>query len=125
MLKVMIIDDQPLLAKCLCEDLSAEKYLISQTTNVDDIYVDLEAFMPDIILLDICLDGIERWDILHRIKLESPHIPIHIVGTYPSIADDPRLVQADGYIIKDIFMDKVKDKLKEMNSTMNRCNEAH
>jgi DNA-binding response OmpR family regulator len=125
MLKIMIIDDQPLLARCLCEDLSDENYLISQTTNIDDIYDDLAAFMPDIILLDVCLNGIERWDILRRIKLESPHIPILIVGTYPSIADDPRLGQADGYIIKDIYMDKVKDKLKEMNSSMDRWNEGY
>jgi DNA-binding response OmpR family regulator len=114
MLKIMIIDDELLLAKWLCEDLSDEKYQISQITNVDDIHNDIAAFMPDIILLDICLDGFERWEIIRWIKLESPHIPILIVGTYDSIADDPRLGQADGYIIKDIYMNKIENKIKEL-----------
>jgi len=110
----MLIDDQPLLAKWLREDLSDEKYQISHTTNTDDIHDDIATFKPDIILLDVCLDGFEGWDILHWIKLKSPHVPVLIVGTYNSIADDPRLAQADGYIIKDIYMNKIENKMMEL-----------
>jgi DNA-binding response OmpR family regulator len=114
MLNIMLIDDQALLAKWLREDLSDEKYQISHTTNTDDIHDDIATFKPDIILLDVCLDGFERWDILHWIKLKSPHVPVLIVGTYNSIADDPRLAQADGYIIKDIYMNKIENKMMEL-----------
>jgi CheY-like chemotaxis protein len=71
MLNIMLIDDQALLAKWLREDLSDEKYQISHTTNTGDIHDDIATFKPDIILLDICFDGFERWDILHWIKLKS------------------------------------------------------
>lgn len=114
MLNIMLIDDQPLLAKWLREDLSDKEYQISQITNTDDIYDNIATFKPDIILLDICLHGFERWDILHWIKLKSPHVPVLIVCTYDSIVDDLRLGQADGYIIRDIYMNKIENKVKEL-----------
>jgi two-component system nitrogen regulation response regulator NtrX len=114
MLNILIIDDQPLLAKWLGEDLLDEKYQISRITDVDDIYDDIAEIKPDIIFLDVWIGGFERWDILNQIKLISPNIPILILGSYDSIADDPRLDKADGYIIKDIYMDVFKDKMKAL-----------
>jgi DNA-binding response OmpR family regulator len=114
MLNIMIIDDQPLLAKLLSDDLLDEKFQISQITDVDDIHGDIMEIKPDIIFLDIWTGGFERWDILSQIKLEAPNIPILILGSYDSIAGDPRLDKADGYIIKDIYMDVFKDKMKAL-----------
>jgi DNA-binding response OmpR family regulator len=114
MLNIMVIDEQPLLAKWLFEDLSEEIYHILHTDNIDDIHDDIGAMMPDIILLDICFDGFERWDILNWIKLESPHIPVLIVGLYDSVADDPRIDKANGFMVKDIYMHKFENKMKEL-----------
>lgn len=110
----MIIDDQPLLTKWLSEVFSDETYLISQTANADDIREDISTFIPDIILLDIHFDGFERWDILHRIKLEFHDIPVLIMGTYDNFAHDPRVAEADGYVIKDIYTDKLESKMVEL-----------
>ena len=78
MTKIMIIDDQPLLAKWLTNDLVDEEYHISWMVNADNIKEDIRKFMPDIVLLDICLNGFERWDILERIKIKYPHLPVLI-----------------------------------------------
>jgi len=112
MIKIMIIDQQPLLAKWLFGDLENEKYHIRRIADVDNIPKDIKAFMPDIILLDICFEGYERWDILHRIKLESSHIPVLIMSAYENVTRDPRIAEADGYIIKDIYMDKLEQKIE-------------
>lgn len=114
MIKIIVIEDRPLLAEWLFEDLSNQDYHISWTANVDDISEANRTSTPDIILLDMHLDGFERWDILRRTKLESPHIPVLIVSTYDSIVHDPRLAQADGYITKDIYTKDVENKIKEL-----------
>lgn len=119
MVKVIVIDEQPLLPKWLFEDLSNQEYHISWTANVDDISEDIKTFMPDIILLDIHLEGFERWDILHRIKLEFPSIPILIVSSYDNLAHDSRLAEADGYITKDIYTKEVENKMKELCTPIN------
>jgi DNA-binding response OmpR family regulator len=110
----MVIDEQPLLAKWLFEDLSEENYNILHTDDIGDIQDDIAGMVPDVILLDFCFDGFERWDVLHWIKLESPHVPVIIMGLYDSVAEDPRIGKADGFIVKDIYMHKIQDKLKEL-----------
>ncbi|HSQ84551.1 MAG TPA: response regulator [Desulfobacterales bacterium] len=112
--KVMIVDEQPLLAKWLREDLSGEIYHISHTDNIDNISEEIMTFSPEIIILDISFDGFERWEILNRIKLEFPHIPVLLVSPYDNVIYDKRAVKADGVIIKDIYMNKVKDKIKTL-----------
>ncbi len=61
MIKVFVIDDGSLLAEWLFEDLSNQEYHISGTANVDDISKAIRTSAPDIILLDIHLNGFERW----------------------------------------------------------------
>jgi DNA-binding NtrC family response regulator len=114
MLNIMVIDEQPLLAKWLDEDLSGKKYNILHTDNIDDIEDDVKAMIPDIILLDISFDGFERWDVLNWIKQEIPHIPVLLMGFYDSVADDARSSKANGFIVKDIYRDKIKNKVKEL-----------
>ena len=114
MVKIMIIDDQPLLSKWLVEDLSIENYRILRTEDVDDIHENMRTFMPDILLLDIFFGGYERWDILHRIKLESPQLPVLLVGSYENFTHNPRIDEADGYVIKDIYTNKLEHKMKEL-----------
>ena len=114
MIRVMIIDEQPLLTKQLFEDFSDDKYQISQMRQADGISERIRAFMPDIILLDLWLSGLERWDILHRIKLDSPYLPVIIVSTYETFAHDPRMGEADGFVIKDIYTGKLENKIMEL-----------
>ena len=114
MTKIMIIDDQPLLAKWLTNDLEDEGYHISWMVNTDNIKEDIRTFMPDIILFDIYLNGFERWDILERIKWERPHLPVLIVSFFDTFISDPHCAKADGYIIKDIYMDKLRNKMVEL-----------
>lgn len=110
----MIVDEQPLLAKWLREDLSGEIYHISHTDKIDNISEEIMTFSPEIIILDISFDGFERWEILNRIKLEFPHIPVLLVSPYDNVIYDKRAVKADGVIIKDIYMNEVKDKIKTL-----------
>jgi two-component SAPR family response regulator len=37
-----------------------------------------------------------------------------VVTAYDNYANDPRLAEADGYVIKDIYTDKLKQKIEEV-----------
>ena len=45
-------------------------------------------------------DGAEGFGLLSDIKRRGPHLPIIIFTAYDTYVDDPRLSQADGYVIK-------------------------
>ena len=59
---------------------------------------------PDLVLLDLYLNGFEGWDVLEDIKRKYPHLPVLIVTAYDNYAEDPRLFKADGYILKDFHV---------------------
>jgi DNA-binding NarL/FixJ family response regulator len=65
-----------------------------------------------VVLLDLYLDGFKGWDILDDIKRIAPKLPVLILTAYDTFQEDPRLSQADGYVIKSfVNLDKLKEKL--------------
>ena len=69
---------------------------------------------PDLVLLDLYLDGFEGWDVLRDIKSKYPRLPVVIVTAYDSYVDDPRSSQADAYVVKSFAaLDGLKQKIAE------------
>jgi DNA-binding response OmpR family regulator len=66
---------------------------------------------PDIVLLDLYLDGPEGFGLLEDMKRQYPHLPVIIVTAYDSYRDDPRVSHADGYVVKSIHFDELKLKI--------------
>ena len=93
-------------------------YRISSVGDSEAARQYLRDVMPDLVLLDLYLNGFEGFDILHDIKSMYPHLPVLIMIAYDNYADDPRLSEADGYVVKcfnnfDYFKHKVVEVLKE------------
>lgn len=114
MANILIIDDQPYLEKLLSEEFCEQGHRITRTENIEEAWETLRWRRPDIVLLDLHLEGLERWDLLHRIKLEDSHLPVLIVSAYDGFISNPRLAEADGYVIKDIYPDTLKKKLNDV-----------
>ncbi|MFO8091125.1 MAG: response regulator [Desulfatiglandaceae bacterium] len=116
MVNILIIDDQPHLGELLAEDLSMEGHRVICLKEAEDAMEELRSGRSDMVLLELYLNGFERWDLLHRIKLEAPHLPVLIVTPYDNFVGDPRLAEADGYVIKDIYPDVVIKKIEDIFS---------
>ena len=114
MANIMIIDRHTSFTEWLSRALFDEGHMISWSVDTDDVIENVRTFMPDIVLLDIYFDGFERCDLLNRIKLEYPRLPVLIVTAYESHVSDSRFIQADGYVIKEIPIDKLVKKIEQM-----------
>jgi DNA-binding response OmpR family regulator len=114
MANILIIDDQPYLEELLSNDLSEQGHRITSASTAEEAVVKLYSCRPDIILLDLHLEGFERWDLLHRIKLEDSLLPVLIVTAYDGFINEPRFAEADGYVIKDVYIDALKIKIEAL-----------
>lgn len=114
MANIMIIDGHTSFTEWLSGTLFDKGHMISWSVDIDDVIEKIRTFMPDIVLLDIYLDGFERSNVLHRIKREYPRLPVLIVTAYKPHVRDSRFAQADGYVIKDIQTDKLVKKIEQM-----------
>jgi len=117
---ILIVDDQPCVRALLSEELVHEGYRVEGLGDAESVRTRLRFMRPDLVLLDLYLDGADGWELLRDIKRQHPQLPVLIVTAYDSFVDDPRLSQADGYFVKSLdFMDlkqKIADLLRRKSS---------
>lgn len=116
MANIMIIDDKPYMSFLVSEDLSLEGHTIKCFEDVRAAMEEFDSNMPDIVLFDIYFKGSEGWDTLHSMKISYPDIPVIIVSLYRNFISDPRIREADGYVLKNIRTGPLVSKIREMLS---------
>jgi two-component system response regulator (stage 0 sporulation protein F) len=112
---ILIIDDQPYLKKLFSDDLKEEGYRVMSAGDAKSVRGFLEDSKPDLVLLELSLDGFEGWSLLRYIKSKEPDLPVLIVTAYDNYMNDPRLSQADGYLVKDFaHLNKLKERIADV-----------
>ena len=68
---------------------------------------------PDVVLLDIRMPGGDGLNVLGRIKLETPELPVLILSTYDNPTYVARAVALDaaGYVLKSASQDVILDSI--------------
>ena len=122
MANILVVDDQPCVRELLSVELAQVGHQVSSISDTKFIWEHLTDSRPDLVLLDIYLDGCTRWDLLRDIKNRDPDLPVLIFTAYDGLAEDPRLSQADGYVIKSfVALASLKQKVAEIL----KCNTAN
>jgi len=114
MAKILILDDQRCIRELVSEELRLEGYETSSVGNSEQLQDQLLQFQPDLVLLDLFLDGADGFSELQYIKQRYPRLPVVILTAYDTFIDDPRLSQADGYVVKSTDFSTLKQKIVEM-----------
>ena len=112
---ILIVDDQPLIQMLFSEELEDEGYVVESVGDAMLVKERINEKKPDVVLLDLYLKGFEGWEVLREIKASVPDLPVLILTAYDSYADDPRVAEADGYILKSFFhLDQLKQKIADV-----------
>lgn len=116
MAKILIVDDQACIRELLSEELTSDGYRVATAGNAESISGHLKFSRPDLVILDLYLDGPNGIGVFHNIKRQYPDLPVIIFTAYDSYREDPRLSQADGYVIKSIVLDELKRRVADVLS---------
>lgn len=110
---ILIVDDQRGIRHLLSEELIREGYRVESAGDAESARAFLESSRPDLVLLDLFLDGHgpDGFEVLREIKRQDSNLPVIIVTAYDSYVHDPRLSQADGYVIKSVDFMELKQKV--------------
>lgn len=114
MANILIVDDLLYVRELLAEELICEGYRVATAGDVKSARDHFRSSQPDLVILDLYLDGPEGRDLLRDIKRQNPELPVIIFTAYDSYVDDPGLSQADGYIIKSFVLDGLKQKVADV-----------
>ncbi len=93
MIKILIVDDHPLMREALCSALNSEDDLevIAQANNAEDALEMLAEISPDVIMMDLMLPGMSGLDAIREIVNENPKARVLVNS---SMEDEERILAA-------------------------------
>lgn len=113
--KIYIADDDPDILHVLGLILKTRNYDVRTTTNANDIF-DPDGFLPDLILLDIWMSGIDGREVFKQIKQEErlSNIPVLFISANSRLDEIAAETGADGFISKPFEMKFILQKVQEL-----------
>jgi CheY-like chemotaxis protein len=103
---ILVVDDNPTNLKLASALLRAEGYTVVPATDAEEAEALLAERIPDLILMDIALPGMDGLELTRRIKADPRlrHVPVIALTAFAMKGDDDRAREAgcDGYITKPI-----------------------
>ena len=112
-----MVDDHADNRRILRDLLGSAGYDVLEATNGEDAVAQAEAAVPDLILLDIQLPGIDGYEVTRLIKANEAlrHIPLIVVTSYALSGDDAKALAAgaDAYVAKPFSPRALLAKVRE------------
>ena len=106
--RVLIVEDEPAL-RLSYDRAFRPRYELAFATNGAEALEQLELHRPDVAVLDMRLPDTDGIELLRRIRLSYPDLPVIITTAYLSI--EPQLKVLDlphsGYIVKPFRLDEL------------------
>ena len=119
--RVLVVDDHAATVELTRFILAAAAFVVESTTDANHAMLLIEAFEPDLILMDIQMPGINGLDLTRQLKAQPAmqHIVVVAFTAFAMKGDEAKLRAAgcDGYIAKPFdvasFADTVRAYLQE------------
>lgn len=115
-MKVLIIEDDHLIANSIKKGLEQEKYIVEVSydgTEGMEIAVEEEF---DVIILDVMLPGINGFEICKQLRAKSIHTPILILSAKDELDDKVQGLElgADDYLTKPFAFEELLARIKAL-----------
>ncbi len=114
MKKILIIYDYASVRELLTEELAAEGHLVVPIGKPDLAKEVIGSLRPDLVLLNLHINGRDRWDVLEEIKKQDPYLPILVLSTYDGYQEVHPKSLADVYMIKSFRFERLRQKVTEV-----------
>jgi two-component system cell cycle response regulator DivK len=115
--RILVIEDQEDNRRIVHDLLTSVGYEIIEAVNGEDGVKAAAVQVPDLILMDIQLPGIDGYETTRQIKakLDLKHIPIIAVTSYALSGDDVKAYEAgcNGYVAKPFSPRALLAKIRE------------
>jgi len=117
--KVMWVEDDSFLSDIIARKLSAEKCLLVHTKNAEEALPLVGTEMPDVIMLDVLLPGMNGFELLTKLKSDpkTKSIPVILLSNLGQESDveKGKSLGADRFLVKaTLKLDEVIGQIKEV-----------
>jgi DNA-binding NarL/FixJ family response regulator len=117
---VFVVDDHPIVRQGLALLINQESdlYVCGEAEEMHSALSAIQAAKPDILIVDISLNGPDGLELLKNIRLGSPRLPVLILSMHDESIYAERALRAgaNGYIMKQEATEKVLVALRRILS---------
>ncbi|MBT3784830.1 response regulator transcription factor [bacterium] len=118
-LKVYVIDDHPVVRQGLVDYLGRQKglELCGKSESGEIALEEIPGFKPDLVILDLSLQGMDGIDVLLHLRDNHPQIKVLVLSMYSEETHAARAIRAgaSGYITKDVAIEKILEAIQEIS----------
>ncbi|RJP29964.1 MAG: response regulator [Candidatus Omnitrophota bacterium] len=114
--KILVVDDEKELAESMIDLLEFEGYTTVLAGTGEDALESIAHSLPDLVVLDIKLPGIDGIEVLRRLKQEHPALPVIIVSasSQKGTREQAQDFGADGVLLKPFDQDELLQLIKTL-----------
>lgn len=115
---ILVVDDEPSFSAVLSEILRSFGYHVQQANSVDNAIALLEDHIPDLILTDVMMPGIDGLSFIRRIHSDAllSSIPTIVVSAkhQPADIEASELAGADAYLVKPFSANELREAVQSL-----------
>lgn len=102
MQRILVIDDDHAITSLLKRGLSYEGFAVDAAATGPQGLAIARDHVPDLVILDVMLPGLDGFDVLTRLREGDPHLPILMLTARDAPLDQVRGLEAgaDDYVVK-------------------------
>ena len=114
-LKVLLVDDEEDFVSALAERLQLRGIDVQTATDGETAMQIIEASPPQVVVLDVMMPGLGGMDVLQRIKLKRPRLPVILLTGHGSVqaGSDGMNQGAFDYLVKPVDIDELIQKMRD------------
>jgi len=116
--RILVVDDNPRNLKLAFDVLEDADYEVVEAVNAEEAQSMIDRNLPDLILMDIALPGMDGLTLTRKIKANerTKHIRIIALTAFAMKGDDQKALAAgcDGYISKPIDIHQLPVQVAEI-----------
>ncbi len=111
---ILVVDDEERITRSLAGILSDEGYRVQVASSGTEALKKVEDDLPDLVLLDIWMPGLDGMEVLQRLKEKYPNLQIIIISGHGNIETAVKATKlgAFDFIEKPLSIDKITVSVK-------------
>jgi DNA-binding NtrC family response regulator len=114
--RVLIVDDEEVLASTLQEFLQGEGYEVAVAADAPSALAMIDRLEPDLALCDVQLPGIDGLELLERLLRLRPELLVLVITAYATVENAVAAFRrgAHDYLMKPVIFDELLTKLDRL-----------
>ena len=113
MKKILLVDDEEGIQLLYQEEFQDEGYEVISAFNGEEALEKFRSEIPDLVILDIQMPGMNGIEVLRQMKMIAPQLPIILSTAFHEYKQDLSAWASDEFIVKSADLGSLKEAVRK------------